>query len=377
MDRNGHAGRLPDHLPASLRVVWRKPLSSPGHGGIAATRKYVIVGDRELNAAIDLFRCFDTTTGAELWTARCYAPGSLDYGNAPRASPQIVGDRAILFGAMGHLTSVDLASGKLQWRVDIRDEFDVTAKLSWGFCGSPLVLGDKVILYPGGNDGALVALGLPDGKTKWTAEGEPAAYGSFIAAELGGRRQIVGYDATSLGGWDSRTGERLWKLVPDRPSDFNVPTPIVHKGRLIVSTENNGTRMYRFQPGGLIDKQPMAAFRDLAPETHTPVVVGNRLFGIFQELYCLDLDDNLALLWKGNDDGFLSHVNLIGAKGRLLASSETGDLLLIDADAGDFRVLGRASPFPKENGLMSHPAIVDGLILLRGNSELLCLSLEP
>ena len=44
------------------------------------------------------------------------------------------------------------------------------------------------------------------------------------------------------GGWDARTGRRLWTLVPPHSGDFNVPTPLVHEGRLMVATENNGAR---------------------------------------------------------------------------------------------------------------------------------------
>jgi hypothetical protein len=36
---------------------------------------------------------------------------------------------------------------------------------------------------------------------------------------------------------------RLWRLVPAFDGDFNVPTPIAVDGKLLVSTENNGTRL--------------------------------------------------------------------------------------------------------------------------------------
>ena len=81
------------------------------------------------------------------------------------------------------------------------------------------------------------------------------------------RRQIVGYDKDSLGGWDVKTGERLWRLVPPRSGDFNVPTPVAVHGGIVVSTENNGTRLYRFDDAGRVIPEPAAHYADLAPDT--------------------------------------------------------------------------------------------------------------
>ena len=87
----------------------------------------------------------------------------------------------------------------------------------------------------------------------------------MIVATLGGKRQIVGYDKSSLGGWDVDTGKRLWRLAPPKKHDFNVPTPLVWQDRLIVSTENNGTRVYDFNSDGTIIPEPIAQNAELAP----------------------------------------------------------------------------------------------------------------
>ena len=77
----------------------------------------------------------------------------------------------------------------------------------------------------------------------WKSPGDPPGYGSFVLAKLGGVSQIVGYDAISAGGWNPDTGERIWKLLPDVEGDYTVPTPVVVSGRLLLTTENNGTRL--------------------------------------------------------------------------------------------------------------------------------------
>jgi outer membrane protein assembly factor BamB len=358
-------------------VFWKRSLSSRGLGGIAATKQHVIVSDRELNDSVDVFRCFDAETGRDVWAVRYVAPGKLDYGNAPRATPLVLGRHVYLLGAMGHMSCVELVSGRVVWRINVRDDFDVTERLPWGFCGSPLIVDGGLILNPGGEDGSIAALDPENGKVLWSTPGNTAAYGSFIAMEIGKTRQIVGHDAVSLGGWDAKSGKRLWTIVPSFPGDFNVPTPVLYKNQLLVSTENNGTRMFAFRPDGQIEKEPIASFSELAPDTHTPIVVGSRLFGVSGELYCLDLENQLQLVWKGKDRAFQSHVSLLASNDRLLASTETGELLLIDATANEFKLLDRQAPLTGESGLMSHPAVVGRTIYLRGTREILALSLEP
>ena len=125
----------------------------------------------------------------------------------------------------------------------------------------------------------------------WKTPGGPPGYGSLILGTFGGVRQIVGHDADSLGGWDPNTGQRLWTLVPEKKGDYNVPTPIDVFGRLLVATENNGTRLYNFSPNGQIRPVPVEQTHALAPDTSTPVVVDGLVFGCFHGLFCLDPND--------------------------------------------------------------------------------------
>ena len=368
---------LPDRLPKEPTIVWRTPLAAIGLGGVAATQKHVLVSDRELDDQFDCFRCLDAGTGKEIWAHRYPAPGMLDYGNSPRATPLIAGDKCWLLGAHGNLSCVELATGRELWQIDVKAEFGLVEELKWGLCGSPLLEGGKLVLYAGGPKAALVALNPDTGKAIWKTPGSPPGYGSLIVATLGGKRQIVGHDATSLSGWDVVTGKRLWSLEPPIAGDFNVPTPIVWRGQLLVSTENNGTRLFRFDNDGKIVPKPVAENLDVSPDTHTPVVIGDRLFGVSQELHCLDLTNNLKSLWTGQDDSFFEHTSLIGAPGRLLVINGHAELILLDASARQMKVLGRQKTIEGESGLLSHPALVGSRLFLRGASEIVCLELDP
>lgn len=291
----------------------------------------------------------------------------------------IEGDRVYLYGAFGTLTCVELSTGRVVWRRELGREYPVPEKLSWGLASSPILADGRLIALPGGRTGSLVALDPETGKTEWQTPGNPPAFASLVPISIGGREQLVGYDHDSLGGWNPQSGRRLWTLVPPRSSDFNVPTPIVAQVggelRLIVTSENNGTRMHRFDDAGRIVAKPEAEHYDLAPDMHTPVVVGTRLFGIWGELFCLDLTAGLQEVYRVTDDAFFDYASIIASDDRLLITSQAGELLLVDTTTDEFRLLGRLKVLDRDNGVLSHPALVNDRLYLRGSDRIVCLRL--
>ena len=257
-----------------------------------------------------------------------------------------------------------------------RDEFDANDERKWGVCDSPLIADGKLIVAPGGKDASLVALDPKTGKPVWKAPGKPAGYGSFIVANLGGKLQLVGHDAETLGGWDAKTGKLLWTVKPDRAGDFNVPTPIVVGDKLLVTTENNGTRLIAFKAGGVIDPKPVALNKRLGPDTHTPVVVGDRVFGVWNRLFCLNLKDGLKVVYDEAQQPFLAYCAAVATEKRVLIVARSGELILLDATADEYTELGRLAVFGRdEKGLYAHPAFVGSRVYLRGSSALVCIDL--
>jgi outer membrane protein assembly factor BamB len=373
--RDGRVPFLPASLPANPAIIWRKSLREKGLGGVAATRELVIVSDRELHDRADAFRCLDANTGADRWRVIVPASGHLDFGNSPRATPLIDGELVYLAGAFGQIQCVKRSTGEAVWELDLRAEFMPDAELPWGMCASPLIVEGKLIVNPGAKEASIVALDAKTGRTVWKTPGAAASYGSFLAGKFGGRLQIIGHDAESLGGWDVETGKRIWRLDPGASKEFGVPTPIAVGDRLLVASENGGTRLYAFRKDGGIEPIPLAVNEQLAPDTHTPVVVGNRVFGVWNELFCLDLSKKLAPAWRGEDAVFASYASLIASDDRLLVIGLNGELMLVDALADRFRLLGRSQVFSDDHGVYSHPALVGTRLYIRGSSEIVCIDL--
>lgn len=348
-------------------------MAHAGLGGIAATDRYVVFGDRDLDDFHDVFRCLKAESGETLWEVQRLGIAALDYGNTPRATPLINGEHVYCQGAHGHLLCIRLEDGEVIWEKNFRDDYPLKKELPWGYCGSPLLVDGKLIVAPGAADASLIAIKPANGDVIWKTPGDPPSYGSLTAGVLGGVKQIVGHDATTIGGWEIESGKRLWTVEPDAPGDFNVPTPIVIDGQLIITTENNGTRRFAFDDSGRINQDPVAVNRKLSPDMSTPVVVGNRLYCVDTFLYCLNLDDDMAEQWRVRDRSIGDYGAIIASDDRLLVVGK-GELLLLGTD-GNKKVLARQRVFEERVNLYSHPALVGDQIYIRGESSLRCLRL--
>ncbi|MEZ6141828.1 MAG: PQQ-binding-like beta-propeller repeat protein [Zavarzinella sp.] len=367
---------MPAKLPEKLSIIWSVPTSAPGLGGVAATDQYVLFSDRELNDTTDVLHCLEIETGKIVWSYRNPAIGLLDYGSSSRATPLIVDDKVYFHNAYGWLACLELPTGKTVWEMDTRAEFMATDERKWGTCSSPLIVDNKLIINPGGKEASIVALNPKSGKVIWKTPGRPASYGSLNAAKIGPTLQIVGMDETSLCGWDVATGKLLWELRPETASKFNVSTPIIRNQQLILALENNGTSVFQFDKNGKIISKPIGWHRDLSPESHTPVLAGARLFGIWHRLYCLDLNNKLNEVYDSDDPAFSDYGATVATDERVLIITGKAELILLDPKADKFQPISRVKIVEDEKGLYSHPAFVGTRMYVRTSTQMMAIELQ-
>jgi outer membrane protein assembly factor BamB len=372
--RDGHVARLPRRLPATPAYLWKKAAMSGCLAGLSVSGERLILAERDFGEEHDVYRCLNAGNGDLLWRIQFEARGKLDYGQSPRATPVIQNGKAYLLGAFGGLRCVNVADGRIIWERHLPLEFKAPLP-TWGMCSTPLVFENLLVVNPGATNASLAALDCITGRTRWTTPGLPAAYSAFICGEFGRRRQLVGYDQRSLGGWDLTTGKRLWQLVPANEGDFNVPTPIAVDDGLLLATENNGTRLYRFDSAGRIISAPAAEFADLSPSTVSPVVTCGRIFGAQPGLSCLDLKNGLKQVWHREDDALGDHVSLFADDERVLVVTLGGELILLDAKADHCEILSRLRLFEGEVEVYSHPALMGTRLYARGGSTVMCVDL--
>jgi outer membrane protein assembly factor BamB len=180
--------KLTRSLPPAL--VWEMP---KGEGYVAPA----IAGDRLvfLHRLKDeeVVQCLHPETGARQWEFR-YATAYQDrygYNNGPRSSPVIEGTRVYTTGAEGKLHCLDLASGKLVWKRDLRADYKVPQDF-FGTASTPLVEGTQLIVNVGAPNGpCVVSLDLATGKEVWRAGTKwGPSYASPVPATMHGQRRV-------------------------------------------------------------------------------------------------------------------------------------------------------------------------------------------
>jgi len=105
------------------------------------------------------------------------------------------------------------------------------------------------------------------------------------------------------------------------------------------------------------------------------VVTAGRVFGLCRRLYCLDLARGLKELWSEDRPAFTKYGTLVADDRRVLAISMTGEMVLWDAHAEEYRELGRLKSLKNETGLYSHSAFVGDRVYLRGTATLMAIKL--
>lgn len=368
--RNGLVAGLPDRL-SQLRLSWSLPTASPGLGGLAATTELVVVVDHA--DVCDVYRCVEIGTGEVQWECRRPNETDIDFGPCPRITPLISDGRVFVLGAAGDLVCLDLVTGKVLWTRDFRHDFGTAELPMWGFCGSPLLVENRLVVNPGADRGSIVALDPATGTVLWSTPGRAANYSSLAAGLIQGVFQVIGYDKDGLGGWDAATGRPLWFLPVTSHKGYLVPTPQVVGERLLIA-HTRGTELYEFSPNGVIIPEPIARDRQTRTELSTPLVLGDQVVVASGKLICLSLTTTLTRVWESEKyPRFRGNgiVHLVGMEdgSRILAFCYNGSAMLFTvSDQGLELVEERRL----HDGGWSHPAILEKYIICRDTTHVHC-----
>jgi outer membrane protein assembly factor BamB len=369
---------LPESLPDEVAPVWTAKLPNTGHGGVAVAEGVCVVGMRDLADEEDLFDAFDAETGERLWRHSYAAPGSLDYGNASRATPLIREGVVYLFGALGQLTALDVTTGDVLWEKDLAQEYD-TPELPWGLAGTPLLVGDLLVVQPGGRKACLVGLDPTTGDERWKTAGGKPSHSSFIHWQAKGAGFVIGFDAKDLAAYDVASGRQVWKLSPEFSGDFNVPTPVrVSDQLLFVATENNGAQLIELHADCESPKtSPDGHDEEFAPDSHTPVAMGNRIYGVHHGLWAFDaaVGPKLSRAWHHKDPRLDEYGFLAACGRRLVVLTDKCELLLFEDQGTSVRELDSLDLRTETTETLSAPAFVGTRCYVRIGKELKCLEL--
>ena len=367
---DGFSPEVPRRLPPK-KLLWTRAMAGECHAPLSVAEGCVVAADND--GRRDYWRCFADADGTPRWTYEYPNAEKMDFGAGPRAAPRIYRGKAYCLNAWGELFCLELASGRLVWKKHLAREFQQKTP-TWGYTCSPLVANGNLIVNPGGAGGPVAALDPPTGNVIWTGKGEGVNYSSFILGTFGGVEQVVGYDKKTAGGWDAKTGRRLWTLAVDASYGYIVPSLVAVGGRLLLTSDQEDARLLGFTPSGTIAEKPMAENADFAAEVSTPCVWGSCILGVHSGLLLLDPASadsrgQLKTLWSHEEDCLRGVCHAIVSDDRALVMCENGQLLLLAADRQACKILDRMKLC---NRTWVHPALANGRLYVRDRAEISC-----
>src|SRR5262249_27846387 len=157
------------------------------------------------------------------------------FGNGPRSTPALDGGFVYVTSVTGPLLCLDAASGKEIWRHDLLKDFG-GENITWGLSASPRIDGDLVLVLPGGKGAGVAAYHKRSGQLAWKATDDKAAYATPAALTVGGKRQVVFFNAPGLLGVAADSGKELWRVPWVTEYDVNICTPLVVGDKVFVAS---------------------------------------------------------------------------------------------------------------------------------------------
>ena len=373
-DRNGTVSGIriaDDWAKRPPRLVWRRPIGA-GWSGFAVARGLAVTQEQQGNR--EMVVAYDLATGVPKWSHGDDAHyESTIAGEGPRATPTISRGRVFTLGSTGLLNCLDLETGRAIWMRDVQSD-NQSPQLGWGRSSSPLAVDDLIVVSVGGPDGrSLVAYSRESGQPVWHAGDDIASYSSPIVATLGGVRQIVVLNFSSIAGHDPASGRVLWSH-PWRRDAPSVAAPLViSENRVLLSAGYGiGSRLLEIsRDGDTVTQSLVWESTRLKAKFTNPIVHNGFVYGLDDGvLVCLDPATG-ERRWKG---GRYGHGQTILAGNRLLVQSEDGEIVLVDPRPDAHHELARFSIFDQKT--WNPPALAGRFLLVRTDTEAACYELS-
>ena len=352
-------GLLKQWPAAGPPLLWKATGAGRGYSSVSVSKGRIYTmglrGDKEYVIA------FDAATGKEVWATAHGAAFRNDRGDGPRGTPTVDGDRVYSLGGGGDLSAVDAKTGKLIWQMNVLQKFGGT-NITWGISESPLVVGEKLLVNPGGPGASVVALNKKDGSLIWKSQSDRAGYSSAIPVQVGGKTQVVFFTHTRAIGLDAETGKLLWDYPKAANNVANSATPVARGNRVWISSDyGNGGGLVEIKADGKSASEVYFT-REMRNHHSSSVLVGDYLYGYSGGILTAMGFDTGKVAWK---DRSVGKGSLVYADGLIYLLSEDGVVGLAEATPEGYRERGRFRIPQDSLPTWAHPIVAGGHLFIR------------
>jgi outer membrane protein assembly factor BamB len=362
-----------EKLQGGAKILWHKSIGI-GFASVAVSDGRACAmgnsGSAKEADQKDTLWCFDAKTGEELWKnvyQSLLQPKS--YEGGPSATPTIETGRVYTVSKHGHVFCLDAQTGALVWKKHLTADYGIEPP-NWGFAGSPVIVGDLIILNAGAYG---TALRKHTGELVWGGKKGPAGYASAVPYELQGKSCAVILGHRELFGVATDSGQVLWKQPWTTMYDENIPDQIVAGDKLFAcSGLGTGAALFRMEPGRLVK---LWSHRNLQNWLSSSILWQGCIYGVdtgkAKGVTCLDFETG-AVKWSGPDVGVGS---LMLADDKLIVLSDVGLLYVVEASPADYKELASAKILDGKCWTM--PVLANGRIYARNApGDLVCVDVS-
>ncbi|HBE67424.1 MAG TPA: pyrrolo-quinoline quinone [Planctomycetaceae bacterium] len=370
--RDGHAT---DQWPADLsglKQLWSKELSESYSGPITSGGK--VFTTETVEARDETLIALDAKTGEQIWKKQWAGAMQVPFfakanGDWIRSTPATDGQHVVVGGMRDVVACFSADSGDELWRVDFAAQGKTLP--NFGLVCSPLIDGDHVYIQAGGG---IRKIELATGKTTWIARQEPGgmmggAFSSPTIATLHDKRQLVCQTRSHMCGIDLETGAEIWNKEIAAFRGMNILTPTVWNDQVFTSAYRGKSQLVKVEPSGSQWQTSLAWEGSSEAYMSSPVVVGSHAYVHLRNkrLACVDLETGKET-WRTRPFG--EYWSMITNGKKVLALDSGGELVLFEANPGEYTELGRRKI--SDQPTWAHVALADDMVYVRRLKGLDC-----
>lgn len=378
-DGEGHSTALglPTHWSKTEHVRWRQPIPGRGWSSPICVGNQIFLTTAVPSGSTHSLHVLslDAVTGKILWDETIFERLATDrariHSKNSHASPTPLADGGRLFVHFGtHGTACLSLDGKVLWKTR-----DLVYQPNHGSGGSPVLVDGVLVFSCDGADKQFVAaLDADTGKLRWKKNRPPCdepkkfAFGTPLAIEVDGRKQIVSPGANWVVAYDPQTGDEIWRV---RYEGYSVvPRPVYGNGLVYLSTSFDSAQVLAIRSNGHGDvTDTHVAWRQSrsAPSTPSPLLIGDNLFLISDSgvASCLDAKTGKPR-WTHRVSGTFSASPMV-AEGRIYLLSEMGESTIFRATGERYVEIARNK---LDERALASLAVIDRGLLLRTDEAL-------
>jgi len=340
---------------AGPKVLWQKAIGVGFATTAVAEGRVYNLGNSDRKT--DTVYCFDARTGQELWkhSYPCpLLPNSYEGGTL--STPTVDAGKVYTLGKVGDLFCLDAASGKVLWHKQLNKELGF-ALPTWHFSSSALIAGDMLLLNMGT---AGAALNKTTGEIIWHNGKGKCGYATPVPFAIDGQPCLAIMGEVTLFVVRQADGKPLWQYPWKTSYEVNAADPIIVGNRmLITSGYRHGCALLEFTAVGA---KLLWETKAMAMQINSPIVRDGYVYGFDENVVkCLKLEDG-SEQWADRSLG--KGALMMSADGRLILTSDKGELVVAKADPAKFDVLARAQVLPRKK-CWTAPVLANGRIYVR------------